>query len=290
MILGAGGMLGHKIYMQLKNTFEVWAMARASFETYERFGIFDRNHFIGSQNVADEAALLALLKKLSPQVLINCIGVTTRKIGLDASGEVIRINALLPHLLVEWARSNRAQVIHFSTDCVFSGAHGPYQEDRAPDARDLYGLSKLLGELDKAPGLTIRSSIIGRELQHHTELVEWLVRQRGKTIKGFDQVYYSGVTTNYMAALVQKILLCSEPLNGLYHLAAPRISKFELLQMINQDLGLGINIERDSSKQSDKSLVGNRLFERLNNVEEPRWPSMIADLRAEHTRYEEWKT
>lgn len=285
LVLGAGGMLGHKIYLHLKDKFETWALTRADYSTYTKFGIFDSARFVGGVDVDDEKKLIATLDQLKPGVLINCIGVTTRKIDPVDSARVVRINALLPHLLYGWSARNNARLIHFSTDCVFSGEAGPYDENAKPDASDLYGRSKLMGEVSARPALTLRSSIIGHELNHHTELVEWLIQQRGGKIKGFSKVIYSGVTTGYMAYLVEKILHSKVELSGVYQFGSPPVSKFDLLQRLNQALALGIKIENDSSKNSDKSLVGNRLFEVLKDADKPSWDQMISQLTAEHDWY-----
>lgn len=288
LILGAGGMLGHKIYMRLKDKMDTWAMARGEFARYAKWGVFDQKRFMAGVKADDEKTLLAALDVNKPKFIINCIGVTTRKIGPDDEAQVIRINSVLPHVLNAWGRRNGARVIHFSTDCVFSGKTGPYTEADIPDAEDLYGRSKLLGELYSAPGITLRSSIIGHEISHRTELVEWLISQRGGRIKGFSEVIYSGVTTNYMAYLVDNIIQANVELSGLYQFGSEPISKYELLSKLNSALNLGIAIDKDASKKSDKSLAGNRLYETLKNTEKPSWDRMIAELAAEHTFYQRW--
>lgn len=142
LVLGAGGMLGHKIAMKLKSSFDVYTATRQPFSQYAKFGIFDSDKHIENLDVAQESDLLATLSQVQPQVVINGVGVTTRKLAADQSHLVIRLNSLLPHVLLNWCRSNRARLIHFSTDCVFSGKKGNYSEDDLTDARDLYGLSK----------------------------------------------------------------------------------------------------------------------------------------------------
>ncbi|MCB0385265.1 MAG: SDR family oxidoreductase, partial [Bdellovibrionales bacterium] len=271
LILGAGGMLGHKMAMKLGNSFEIFTATRQSLSQYTNFALFDPKRHIENLDVGDEVKLLGTLDQHQPEAVINCIGVTTRKLPAGQSHLVIRLNSLLPHVLSSWCQRNQSRLIHFSTDCVFSGDKGNYSEEDLTDARDLYGLSKILGEVKDPPALTIRSSIIGRELLHKTELVEWFLSQRGRTVKGFSNVYYSGVTTNYMAYLVEHILKNHQDLSGLYQLASPRISKMDLLQLINQEFGLGIEIDSDPTYRSDKSLDGSRLAKILNDSEKPEW-------------------
>lgn len=286
-ILGAGGMLGHKIYQRLSPAFTTWAITRSPFAQYEKFGLFKRDNFIDGIDFGNTEQLDGILNLHQPNVIINCAGVTTRK--MLRPSEVIHINSLLPHRLLDWAKVHQRQVIHFSTDCVFNGNSGPYSENSVPDATDFYGRSKILGELTESPGLTIRSSIIGRELFHFTELVEWAISQRSKNVQGFNDVFYSGVTTNYMAYFVEQVLRHEVHLSGLFHLASPRISKCDLLIQLNLALGLGLTITPASGgKRSDKSLLGNKVFESLKNVDKPLWPQMLEELAAEDAIYKEW--
>jgi len=278
--------LGHKIYIRLKDNFTTYAQLRGGAEQYSSLRIFNPEFIRANVDITDLTARNALLNEIMPTWIINCVGLTTRKISPTEGSRVIRVNSLLPHELSEWCLQNNSRLFHFSTDCVFSGEKGGYSESDTPDARDLYGRSKLLGEIDECPSaLTIRGSIIGREIAHYTELLEWFLAQKGKSARGFTKVFYSGVTTNYMADLVFKIVQMPQPPSGLYHLASPRISKFELLSKINSAFDLGIELTPDESKAADKSLIGNRLFQRIENVDKPSWDKMISDLVRENDLY-----
>ncbi len=288
VIIGATGMLGHKMYMRLKNHFDCYAFARTDFATVERFKIFQQERFVGGVDALSENEVISRLNEIGPKVVLNCVGMTTRKIDEKKISQLIRINSYFPHVLDEWCRDNSGRLIHFSTDCVFSGRKGGYTEDDSTDARDVYGLSKMLGEVSSKSSLTIRSSIVGLEIMHKTELFEWLISQQGKKITGYDQVFYSGVTTNYMSDIVRQIVDSYPDLSGVVHLSSPKISKFTLLGMLNKALGLGADINAKSDYKSDKSLDSTRLFKVLNNTEKPNWNSMIAEIQREFPQYQGW--
>ncbi|MCB0363104.1 MAG: SDR family oxidoreductase, partial [Bdellovibrionales bacterium] len=289
LILGAGGMLGHKLAFLLNKNFEIYTTTRSPYSLYKKFEIFDPNRHIDQLDVLDESALSLAVKKIEPRVIINCVGLTTRKIDTQDSSLVIKTNSLLPHNLTAIAKRIKARVIHFSTDCVFSGSKGNYKESDLTDSRDLYGLSKVLGEVNHEPCLTLRSSIIGREILHHTELLEWLVSMQDQQVRGFSRVYYTGVTTNLMVKVVEDIILNHPELFGVYQLASPKISKYELLNLINEALQLNVSIQSDSQYQSDKSLDGSRLAKIVQSADKITWEDMIVDLIKEDKRYKKWK-
>lgn len=290
LILGAGGMLGHKLTMILNDSFDVYTATRAEFSHYEKFSIFNSSRHIGNFDALNENSVRQLIKKNDPQVVLNCLGVTTRKLNQGGTPTVIKINSLLPHVLAECCLLNNARFIHFSTDCVFSGHKGAYLETDLTDARDLYGLSKILGEVNESHCLTLRSSIIGREIYHHTELVEWLISQKGKSVTGYSQAFYTGVTTNAMARVVSDIITNHKDLSGIYQLASPKISKFELLNSLNQTLHLNIDISPNSDYRSDKSLDGSRLAKVVPSADKLNWKEMMMELADETDLYEKWKS
>jgi dTDP-4-dehydrorhamnose reductase len=199
------------------------------------------------------------------------------------------INALLPHRLAELAGSWHGRLIHFSTDCVFSGARGNYTEEDESDARDLYGRSKFLGETVGPNALTLRTSMIGRELTGHRSLLDWLHAQRGHTIRGYRRVIYSGVTTNHLADVVTDIIRNHSDLNGLYQVASRPISKYDLLCMLSDAHRLNVGITPDSAEQSDRSMSGEKLYHAIG-YRAPSWPELIHQLSIDSTPYESWSS
>jgi dTDP-4-dehydrorhamnose reductase len=179
-------------------------------------------------------------------------------------------------------------VIHFSTDCVFSGRQGNYTEDSRSDAEDLYGKSKYLGEVTTGNALTLRTSIIGRELAHFRSLLEWFLSHDGKTVRGFRRVIYSGVTTNYLSQLVGDLITDHPALSGLYQVTAPPVSKHDLLCMIRDAYHLNIDIVPDEREVSDRSMVGEK-FRRATGYTSPDWPRLLKQLADDPTPYVDWR-
>jgi dTDP-4-dehydrorhamnose reductase len=235
----------------------------------------------------DVPALKNLLEAEKPSFMINCIGIVKQRDEGKAAIPSITINSLLPHLLAEWGISWGGRLIHFSTDCVFSGKKGNYSEGDPSDAEDLYGKSKYLGEVASQNALTLRTSIIGRELSHFKSLLEWFRAQKGKKVKGFSRVIYSGVTTNHIAELVGNILHDHPTLSGLYQVAAPAITKHDLLSRIREAYQLDVEIVADESEISDRSMTGDR-FRKATGYQEPAWAELIAQLAGDNTPYDRW--
>jgi dTDP-4-dehydrorhamnose reductase len=179
------------------------------------------------------------------------------------------------------------RVIHFSTDCVFSGKRGGYVEGDASDAEDLYGKTKFLGEVAAANALTLRTSIIGRELSQHQSLLDWFLSRNHGTVRGFRRVIYSGVTTNFLAELVASIIRDHPPLNGLHQVAADPISKYDLLCLLGEAYRLDVRIEPDDLEVSDRSMRCDRLREAIA-YQCPPWPVLVRQLAEDSTPYEKW--
>jgi dTDP-4-dehydrorhamnose reductase len=199
----------------------------------------------------------------------------------------ITINSLLPHQLAAMVREWGGRVIHFSTDCVFSGSRGDYTEADDSDADDLYGKSKFLGEVATENALTLRTSIIGRELVEHKSLLDWFLAQQHQTIKGFKRVIYSGVTTNQVAQVVADIIQHHPTLAGLYQVVAAPISKYDLLCLLRDAYQMDVNIVPDETVVSDRSMRGDKLHAAIG-YESPAWPVLVRNLAADPTPYQDW--
>src|SRR4051812_38586578 len=163
LILGGAGMLGHKVAQQCAERFDTWATFRSA-GVASRFPIFDGVRTIEGVDAEAFESVRAAVMRAKPDVVVDCIGIVKQRPAATSAVNSIAVNALFPHLVAELCASSGARLIHLSTDCVFSGARGAYSESDPPDADDLYGRSKLLGELGPGEGLTLRTSMIGREL------------------------------------------------------------------------------------------------------------------------------
>ncbi len=278
IVLGAAGMLGHKIWQHLNTLYpnQVFGTLRNATQHYDQFNLFDERRML-QVDVADFAKLEACLDKVKPQWIINCIGLTLRKPDLADLEKCIEINSMLPHRLKAWAANNSSKVIHFSTDCVFDGKKGNYSLNDAPSATDLYGKSKYLGEISGPHALTLRLSIVGRELEKKTELLEWLLAQKKQKIKGYSKVIYSGLSTLRVAHEVAKIIQKHPDLNGIYQLASQPISKFELLKLFNIAFKVEAEIEEFEGYTSDKSL-NSEAYSKATGFVAPNWKDMTLEL------------
>ena len=291
LVLGGEGMLGHKMYQTLLSRYPdtTCTVARPlSALFYQRIDLFRQGRVIDEIDAMDFPRLHEILDAERPGYIVNCIGMIKQREASKAAIPSITLNSLLPHKLAEWAGGWGGRVFHFSTDCVFSGRDGGYTETSPSDAEDLYGKSKYLGEVAVENALTLRTSIIGRELANFRSLLEWFLSQKGKSVRGFKKVIYSGVTTNYMADLVSRIVSEHPTLYGLYQVTSPAISKFDLLCMIRDAFRLDIEIVPDENGVSDRSMVGDA-FLRATGYRSPDWPGLVAQLANDPTPYEKWR-
>lgn len=282
LILGGNGMLGHQLCRHLPKNFEVWATFR---EFPPKFDFLPAERRIGAAAVEDYARMREILDQIKPAAVINAVGIVKQRDEAKQAVPSIRVNALFPHQLADLCGERGIRILQISTDCVFSGARGAYTEDDNPDPVDLYGRTKLLGELNRSGCLTLRTSIIGWQLNAFSSLLSWFALQRGKRIKGYRKAIYSGVTTSVLAGLIGDIIKSHPNLEGLYHVSSAPINKFDLLVQLRDELGWGdITIEPEEIFSCDRSLNGDR-FSRETGWQAPNWGSMIAGLASEWPSY-----
>ena len=291
LVLGGEGMLGHKMYQTLLSRWpDTGCTVRGSLDEpfYRRIALFRQGTVLEKADAMDFPALGRRMRDITPDVIVNCIGVIKQREEGKAAVPSITLNALLPHALAEYAREWGGRVVHFSTDCVFSGRRGRYTESDSSDAEDLYGRSKYLGEVAAENALTLRTSIIGRELSHFRSLLEWFLGQKGNTVRGFRRVIYSGVTTNYLAGRVGDIVADHPGLSGLYQVASPPISKHDLLCLLRDAFNLDVEIMPDEQEVSDRSMIADR-FRRATGYLRPEWPDLVSQLASDSSPYEKWR-
>jgi len=289
LILGGGGTLGHKLWQLMPAKFpETFVAIRKPGAFYAKCGLFTGANVIDGLDLRDFSRLNQVLEEIKPSVIVNCAGVTLRsKEALDKVS-AISINALLPHKLAEWCSKNGSRLIHFSTVCVFDGKTGDYTEDQLPDARDLYGMTKALGDVSSPSALTLRSSFIGREIFAGAELLEWFLEQKGKRIKGFSKAIFTGLTTNRLAELVGGIIETFPALNGLYHVSSETVSKYELLSILKEAYNLDVVIEPEDAFECRRNLNGSRFVE-ATGFKCPSWRRMAMEMAADPTPYGKWR-
>jgi dTDP-4-dehydrorhamnose reductase len=278
-ILGANGMIGHKIYLYLnKFNYNVWGLSRSKFENIKFKQIFDQSKFIDNFDLCNFSNLNSILNTIKPDIIINAAGITIRR-GIEADkSQTILVNSALPHILNQWINlNNNTRLIHFSTDCVFSGLKGNYNEKSIIDATDFYGKTKGLGEVNNNRVLTLRSSMIGCELDNFTELFEWFKSQKNQTIDGFSNVLYSGITTIRMAKYIKLIIEKFQDMNGLYNISSNPITKYELLKNLENKFNFNIKININENYYSNKVLNSSYFFNYIKQSQ-PCWSELIEEF------------
>jgi len=280
LILGGTGMVGHVLIKKLSRKNNLFAMIREK-NNLQVSGFFDeiinKDKCLFIDNINDYSKVSEMIKNLSPDLIINCIGVIKQRDDISNILNMIKINSLLPHMLSKICIKNNIKLIHLSTDCVFSGKKGNYNESDIPDPVDKYGESKLLGEIDDGFSLTIRTSFIGKELFNKKSFLEWVISEKNNQVEGFDNAIYSGLTTNAFADIIQDIISNHSSLNGVWQVSSDSISKFELIKLIDKKFNLNLKINQNSSFICDRSLNSSK-FRSKTNIKIPSWEIMINDL------------
>ena len=277
LVLGATGMLGSAMVRLLGSSddHEVMAATRAP-GAQDRFPKDLRARFFSHVDAENPDSLAGLFASAKPDVVVNCVGLVKQ---LDNAKDVmaaIPLNTLLPHRLLALCESGGARLIHVSTDCVFSGRTGGYRETDQPDASDVYGLSKYLGEVGGARAITLRTSIIGHELRGRHSLLEWFLAQEDE-VDGFTGAIFSGVPTVELARIVRDFVLPRPDLHGLYHVSAAPIAKYDLLRLIAGQYDKRIEIRPKAEPAIDRSLDSSR-FRAATGYEPPDWPELVARM------------
>lgn len=288
-MLGASGMLGHKLWQVLGETFETWGTVRSTHSRHPSRQLFASGRIMANVDATDFDSVVRAVARVRPQAVVNAIGVIKQLPAAKDPITCLTINSLFPHRLAKVCEVAGARLVHISTDCVFSGRKGMYTEDDMPDAEDLYGRSKLLGEISESGALTLRTSIIGRELASGNGLIEWLLAQRGGSVQGYEASIFSGLTTISLAQVVADLICRFPDLSGLYHVSSQPISKHDLLCLIRDATGLQLEIERVPGPRCDRSLNSTR-FRETTGLQSPSWPQLVRDMFLDPTPYEKWRT
>jgi len=279
LVIGASGMLGNAVLRLFAedDTLDVAGSARSA-GFLARLPESLRPRIVCGIDVDNADSLARLFATARPDVVINCVGLVKQLAEADDPLAAIPINALLPHRLARLCDVAGARLVHVSTDCVFSGRTGGYTEADAPDAADLYGRSKLMGEVDYPHAITLRTSIIGHELGSAHGLVGWFLAQEG-AVKGFTRAIFSGLPTVELARVIRDHVLPHPELHGLYHVSAAPIAKFDLLNLVARAYDRSTQIAPDDRLVIDRSLDSSR-FRAATGYAPPDWTELIRRMRA----------
>ncbi|WP_095204564.1 dTDP-4-dehydrorhamnose reductase family protein [Mesorhizobium carmichaelinearum] len=284
LVLGAGGMLGNAVFRFFSADHRYATVGTLRSSTKKRhFLPHEHGTLISNLDVRNDGDLTAVFAEIQPDVVVNCVGVIKQ---LEASRNhltSLSINASLPHRLAQLSRVAGARLVHVSTDCVFSGSKGNYLESDFADANDLYGRTKFLGEVDYPNAVTLRTSIIGHELESSKSLVDWFLSQKGQ-VKGYKNAVFSGLPAVEIARVIKDFVVSNAELRGLFHVSADPINKFDLLSLVSRVYGKEIDIIADTSVRVDRSLNSD-LFRRTTGFLPDPWPDLVSTMHKSYLKY-----
>lgn len=284
LVLGGSGMLGHKVNQVMSERHETFVTLRDRELALAYPAIFSKANIIDRVDAQDADSISRAFSLAKPDVVVNCIGVVKQLATSKDSLISIFVNSLFPHQIALKCASIGARLITISTDCVFSGKEGNYSETDKPDPEDLYGNSKLLGEVTSDNALTIRTSIIGRQIHSTHALLEWFLKQRGGRANGYRKAIFTGFPTLILARIIEEVMETHPDLCGVRHVAANPISKFELLNLINQIFKLEVEIAPDDSFDCNRALNAAR-FQSETGIKPESWEVMIQQMYEDEASY-----
>jgi len=272
-------MLGHEAIKILAPDFEVWGACRSP-EALPDLGV-PVGRILGGLDATDREGANSLIERVKPDLVLNAVGIVKQRADAKAAIPSIEVNSLWPHVLADACARHDARMVHVSTDCVFSGSRGMYLETDVPDAFDMYGRSKLLGEVtDRENAVTLRTSIIGWQVDKPTGLVGWFAEHRHERLKGFTKAVFSGLTTRALTEVIRDVVLEDPSLTGLWHVSVEPIDKYTLLTKLAGYLGWEVDITPSEDLVIDRSLDSTPFRERTGWMP-PGWDELLEGLATE---------
>ena len=287
LILGGSGMLGHRLWMDLGKQHETWVTIRGNVNEFPNTPDFPREFIRTNVDALNFDQITRSLASIQPDLVINCIGLI-KQMGHLARDPLfsISLNAMLPHRISMICRVAKIRLIHISTDCVFSGNRGNYTEADPSDAQDLYGRTKFLGEVSYPHCVTLRTSIIGRELKNKLGLMEWFLAQKG-SISGYQRAIFTGFTTDEIARIISKVVIPNPNISGVYQVSSEPISKYDLLLLAKKSFKRDdLEIRPDADFFCDRSLNSQR-FRDFTGYQPPSWQEMVEEMAASSSFYDQ---
>jgi dTDP-4-dehydrorhamnose reductase len=276
LILGANGLIGNGLtrYLQTRN-ISLFAVVRSPRKVFLK-----KVPFFYCKNLNSKKSINNIekfIKKIQPDFVINCLGITKH----IKSQKNKLLNVYLPSVLIKFKKKYYFNLIHITTDCVFDGKFGNYKETSLMNAKDYYGKSKILSDknlLKNKEIIIIRTSAIGHEIKTKRGLLEWFL-SRNKICYGYKKAFFSGLTTLELAKIIYKYFLSKKPIRyGIYNLSGPKISKFDLLEIIKKIYEKDILIKPDYKLKIDRSL-DTKKFRLITKYKKSSWNRMLHDCR-----------
>ncbi|MDC0925447.1 SDR family oxidoreductase [Candidatus Pelagibacter sp.] len=278
-ILGISGMLGSKLFTEfLKTKHQV----RGSLRRIPKKLIQYKSKIDADLDVYNLIKLKKKILRFKPDIIINCVGVIKQKIFKLDEKDIFYVNSVFPHEACKISKISRSKFIHFSTDCVFDGKKGNYKDNDEKNAKDIYGISKSLGELNENNSITLRTSIIGHELNSKNSLLDWFLGQNKKQCHGYSNAFFSGLPTIEIFNFIEKFIIKNKKITGIYNLSSTKISKYYLLKIISKIYSKKIMIIKSNNLKIDRSLNSNKI-KNLLNYKCPSWTKLIKNMYLNHT-------
>ena len=277
LILGASGMLGNTLFRHLTRcpNISVFGTIRSNIGIENFYNAYAKN-IVCNVHILKLSEVDLLFSKLKPDVVINCIGLIKQSTNSENFIDSITINSLLPHQLAKLCSMHNSRFIHISTDCVFSGAKGLYTEKDLPDANDLYGRTKYLGEVNYPNTVTLRTSIIGHELVTKKSLIEWFLSKE-EGIQGYTNAIFSGLPSNELSKVISNYVIPNDKLQGLYHISSDPINKSELLEIINHVYKKNLVITPTDTPKINRSLDSTH-FKTITGYKPSNWKDLVISM------------
>jgi dTDP-4-dehydrorhamnose reductase len=287
LILGASGMIGHRMWATLGERHEaIGVLRRTELGPLASIPGIDLKNAILGIEIQNISKLTKIIEETKPDIVLNCIGIVKQLKDSSDHLKSITLNALFPHQLAKVCADNNARMIQFSSDCVFDGKKGYYKESDLPNDQDLYGRTKAMGEVDYLKNvLTMRTSSIGREVFPHGGLIEWFIGNSGKSITGYKKAIYSGFPSKRLGNIIADYIIPNSTLSGIVHVAGTPIDKFSLLNMIKDHFQLKIEILANDQVSIERSLNYEH-FSKITGFVAPSWKEMMKDLEVDFEIYE----
>ena len=272
LLFGSNGMLGHKILQNLSLEYLTIGTIRKTNNKLDNYNL------IKNINIKNLEKIEKLIKKINPTYVINCSGVIKQKLEKKKYLDLKNINYFFPLFLDRLSKKYNFKHIHFSTDCVFDGKKGNYNEKSKSNAKDKYGMYKALAEKKiKNNTLIIRTSIIGHEIDgRKLSLLEWFLSTK-KNVSGYNFAYFSGLTTLEISKILNKIIKSNKFCKGLYNISSSKISKYNLLQKINKIYSLKKTISTNKKFKIDRSLNSKKFVKKFK-IHVSSWDKQILEM------------
>lgn len=281
LVLGSSGMLGSAVFLRLLRdpAYEVLGTVRDIPIGMEQH----KERLMTGVNVLDQDALVGCFSKAQPDVVVNCVGLIKQ---LDSAADPLTclpLNSLLPHRIAQLCDLGDARLIHISTDCVFSGSEGMYRETDPSDAKDMYGISKHIGEVtNRLNAITLRTSIIGHEMGSSRSLLEWFLAQHGE-VKGYRKAVFSGLPTCELAEVIATYVIPNNGMHGLFHVSSDPINKYDLLKLIAAKYEKKIKIIPHDDIEIDRSMDSS-LFRDATGYSPASWQELVNKMKQHNQR------